>query len=304
MVARSVSFGDLLDPRFRKAFNDEKNQLPDFLSELFSFDPTNNRADMRWTQVSGYSDFDEFSGTVAYQDATQGYDTTGTPLEFAKGIKVERKLFDDDQYNIMNARPVGLARSAVRTRQVHGARILNNATSVDTFFYNNSEGVALGSNSHTTTVDGVSTGTGFDNLTTSALSATALSAARIQMVGFKDAAGNKFSVMPDEIWIPNDLYEKAFEIVASLGKVDVANNNRNIHEGAYTIKEWNYLTDTNNWFLTDSAERRAHVHWIDRIPLEFAFAEDLDTLVAKWRAYGRWGNAVDDWRWILVAGVS
>jgi hypothetical protein len=37
--------------------------------------------------------------------------------------------------------------------------------------------------------------------------------------------------------------------VKSTGKPDTAENNINVHKGAYNLIEWNYLTDTNNWFL-------------------------------------------------------
>lgn len=299
----SGQFGDLLDPRFQKIFHEQYNQLPDMLMELFNFPPDNGRDTMRWSSVGAYSDWDEFAGTVAYQDASQGYDTIATHIEFASGVQVERKLYDDDQYNIMDQRPAGLATAANRTRQKHGARLLNNAFTNDTFFYVNSEGVALCSDSHTTT-SGASTAAGFDNLATTALSGTSLAAARIQMVQFRDDAANRISLMPDEIWIPPDLYETAYEIVASMGKVDTANNNRNVHEGRYTIKEWNYLTDTNNWFLTDSTMRKMSAHWVDRVPVEFAFAEDLDTIIAKWRGYMRYSNAWTDWRWILGSQVA
>ena len=299
----SGQFGDLLDPRFQKIFHEQYSQLPDMLGELFTFPPDNGRDTMRWSQVGAYSDWDEFTGTVGYQDASQGYDTIATHVEFASGVQVERKLYDDDQYNIMDQRPAGLATAANRTRQKHGARMLNNAFSVDTYFYVNSEGVALCSNSHTTT-SGASTASGFDNLATTALSGTSLAAARIAHVQLRDDAANRISVMPDEIWIPPDLYETAYEIVASMGKVDTSNNNRNVHEGRYTIKEWNYLNDTNNWFLTDSTMRKMSVFWVDRVPVEFAFAEDLDTIVAKWRGYMRYSNAHTDWRWIYGSQVS
>lgn len=304
MPALSENFGDVLDPRFQRIFHEEYDELPDMLPELFAFPMDNGRNDMRWSGVGAFADWGQFTGSVSYDDLFQGFDTTATHLEFASGFQIERKLFDDDQYNIMDQRPAGLATAAQRTRQKHGARILNNAFSSDTFFYVNSEGVALCSNSHTTNATGVSTSTGFDNLTTSSLSATALSAARIQMVGFRDDRGNRMSVMPDELWIPNDLFETAYEIVASMGKVDTANNNRNVHEGAYTIKEWNYLSDTNNWFLCDSSMRRKFCVWVDRVEKEFAFAEDLDTLIAKWRGYMRYSNAWVDWRWILGGQVS
>ena len=62
-----------------------------------------------------------------YDDLYQGYDTTLTHVEFAKGFQIERKLYDDDLSNIMDQRPKGLANAAQRTREGHGARILNNA---------------------------------------------------------------------------------------------------------------------------------------------------------------------------------
>ena len=167
-----------------------------------------------------------------------------------------------------------------------------------------SEGVPLVSNSHATN-SGASTATGFDNLITDALSAVAVATARIQMVDFRGDQAERISIVPDEVWIPNNLYEEAFEIVSSRGKLDVANNNANVHEGQYRIVEWNYLNvDTNNWFLVDSSLRRQHLNWIDRIPLEFAMVEDFDTLLAKWRGYMRYAFAYTDWRWILGANVS
>lgn len=298
------SFGDLLDIRFQKIFDDNFPQLNDMLPELYFFEPNNGRNDMRFSQVSGYGDIPQFDGTVVYQSASQGYDTTITPLEFASGIQVERRLFDTDQFSIMNQRPAGLARAAQRTRQKHGARMFNNAFSVDTFFYNNTESVALCSNSHTTTVPSASTSSGFDNLVTTALSATALASARIQMRGLRDAQAQKGDVEPDEILFPPDLYEVAFEINSSMGKVDTAENNRNVHMGRYKMMEWSRLNDADNWFLMDSSLRRESLKWFDSVPVEFAMAEDLDTLVAKWRLYMVYGNGHTDWRWIIGASVS
>jgi len=305
MTAISTAFGDLIDPRFQRIFNETKDraQVKDMLPSLFGFPADNGRADMRFSSTGAFGDFSQFSGTVAYDDIFQGYDVTQTHVEFTSGFQVERKLFDDDQYGIMDKRPAGLSQAATRTRQKHGGRLFNQAFSVDTFFYNNSEGVALCSNSHTTN-SGVSTASGFDNLLTSALSATALATARIQFVNFKDDRGNQFSSEPDTIWIPPDLYDVAHEIVKSQGRPDTAENNSNVHQGAYTVKEWIYLTDTNNWFLTDNASQKSMTNWVDRISLEFAMAEDIDTMIAKWRAYMRYSMSWDDWRFVLGNQVS
>jgi len=300
----STNFGDLLDPRFQRIYYQQFDQLPDKLPDLFDFPPTNGRNNMTWSEVGTIGDWNQFSGTVQYSSQSLGYDTTSTPLEWVQGIQVERKLFDDDQYNIMNQRPAALAISSNRTRQKHGARIMVNSFSVDNFFYNNTEGVALCSNSHTTTSPGVSTSSGFDNLGTSALSAVAVASARIQMVGYRDDVGGRISVVPSELWIPNDLYEVAFEIVESRGKLDVANNNRNVHEGAYQIHEWNYLTNTNDWWMMDGTMKKQNMHWVDRVGQEFAMVEDFDKLTAKWRGYQRYSNAWTDWRHVFGSNVS
>lgn len=298
----SGSFADLIDKRVTKLFYDELKQLPSLKGALYSVERSNDSFE-RWSEVGQIGNFTAFTGTVGYQSQSQGYDTTATHLEWANGLQIERKLYDDDRHGVWERKPVALANSASRTIETHAASLLNNAFSVDTTFYNNTEGVALCSNSHTTT-SGASTSAGFDNLVTSALSATALAAARIQMVGYRGDQAERISVIPDTLWIPPDLYDIAFEIVESAGKPGVATNERNVHEGKYKVYEWNYLTDTNNWFMCDSRQQKQWVVWFDRVPLEFAFAEELDTLVAKWRAYMRYSMAWFNWRWILGAQVT
>ena len=257
----------------------------------------------RYSTIGTTGDMPLFGGTITYDDVSAGYDTLITPLEFGQGIQIERKLFDDEQFGIIDQKPKALAGSLYRRRQTDAARPFNNAFSVDSFFSTNSEGVAMCSNSHTTT-SGASTSTGFDNLVTTSLSAVSLAAARIQMVQYRGDRAEIISVNPSQILIPPDLYEIAHEITESSGKVDSANNNVNVHKGQYTVKEWNYLTDANNWFLMDSGMMKDFgLIWVERVKGEFGFIEDFDTLLGKWRAYARYGNGWVDWRFCLGANV-
>ncbi len=301
----SGSFGDLLDVRFQDIFESAKqyNELQSMLGKLYTMPAHNGRNDMRWSQVGTLPDFEEFTGNINYQSQSQGYDTTLTFVEFTNGLQVERKLFDDDQYHIMDQKPQALADAYYRTKERLGARMLVNAFSVDNYFYNNTEAVALCSDSHTTT-SGASTASGFDNKGTASLTATAVMAAMIQGRGFRGDQAERIGVTFDELWIPVDLTEQAYEINNSMGKLDTANNNVNYLKGKFTINEWNYLTDTNNWFLMDSNMRKKMLFWVDRVPLEFAMVEDFDKLVAKWRAYCRMGGAHIDWRFIFGSQVS
>lgn len=299
----STNFSDLLDPRFQKIFHEEKPQVPSMIGTIYTVVQTNGRNNMTWSEVGTLPDIEEFTGTVPYSSSSQGYDVTMTPVEFAGGFQVQRKLYDDEQYNIIDQKPKSLRMATDRTREQHAFRLFNNAFSVDSYFYSHSEGVALCSDSHTTT-SGASTAAGFDNKGTASLTATAVAAARIQMRGFRGDQAEKLDVTPDELWIPTDLYEQGFEIINASGKVDTANNNPNVHKGKYTLYEAQYLNDTNNWFMCDSRLRKMYVFWQDRIAPEFAMIEDFDTLIGKWRVYGRWGSAHTNWRWVFGSQVS
>ena len=294
---------DLIDKAVTKFFADEYKALPDRLAELFSMQSSSDAFE-KWSAGGALPNFTQFTGTVNYQNMAQGYDVTATHVPFANGIQIERELYDDDRHGQWAGRPKSLARAYHQTRQGHGARLLNNAFSVDTFFYSNSEGVSLCSDSHTTNAVGVSTTAGFDNLTTASLSATAVEALYIQMRDFRNDVGQKISVMPSKLVVPVQLYPTAHEIVKSMGKVDSANNNVNFSNGMYEIFDWEYLTDTNNWFMVDGRTQKDNFIWFDRIPIEFAQAEELDTLIAKWRAYARYSFMWRDWRSIAGASVS
>jgi len=300
----STNFPDVLDPTFLRIFDEEFDQLSDMLPQMFTMPGQGPRGDLtKWSQVGTIPDFTEFTGTVGYQSQSQGYDTTATHLEWANGIQVERKLFDDDQHQIMNQRPAALAMAAQRTRQKHGAQIWNGAFSSGNSFYVNSEGKAMCSATHTTTT-GASTSTGFDNVTSAALTAAAVSAARTQMRGFRGDQAERISVMPDQLLVPPDLQDRALEITKSELDPSSANNAINPQSGRYSLIDWEYLTDTNNWFMFDSGLKRKSVFWVDRVQKEFGRIEDFDTLVAKFRCYMRYSFAWVDWRHVLGAQVS
>ena len=298
----SGNWADLLDKRVTKWFDDEYTALPDRLASVYQMLSSSDSFE-KWSTGGALPNFTQHTGIVTYQSMSQGYDVTATHVPFSNGIQIERDLYDDDRHGQWTGRPKALARSYHQTRQGHGARLFNNAFSVDTFFYNNSEGVALCSDSHTTN-SGVSTSVGFDNLTTASLSATAVEAAYIQMRDFRNDVGQKITVMPSKLIVPVALYPTAHEIVKSMGKVDSANNNVNFSNGMYEIFDWEYLTDSNNWFLVDGKIQKDDFIWYDRTPIEFAMAEELDTLIAKWRAYARYSYVWKDWRSILGASVS
>ena len=314
VVMTRGAFGDLTDVRIREVIADRSAFLrnEDMVPVLWSSRPptTPQRPEERYSQVSGLPRAGQFTGSIDYAQRYQGYDVTATYAEFAQGVQLERTLLEYDQFDVIDDAARDLADSMWRRRQFDAFRFLRLMSSVDTFFHNHTEGVALVSNSHTTTT-GVSTTAGFDNLATAAFSAAALAAAQIQMRDFRDLQGEPILAVGTEIWVPFDLYEQAYEVVASSGKVDTAQNNRNVHQGAYKLVVFPNkvdFTSTSNWALVDGRAKDGSMHWLDQVwpngAPEFGSTEEFDTFISKSRGYMRYTNVSRRWPWILGSIVA
>jgi len=290
MAATSENFGDLLEPGLRKIFTDVYREKPQMMDMLYNVQSSSESYE-KDSSVGSFGTVPEFTGTVSYDDVYQGYDKTYTHKEYAKGFKVQRSLFDDDLYNVISKRPKGLGTSARRTRESASASTFNNAfTSEPT----DGDGAELCASDHASNA----TSTTQSNEGTTALSPTAVETARRLMIAFKDDRDGKIDIMPDLLLVPRDLEETAFEIISSKGKVDSADNNANFHFGKYKLAVWDYLTDSNNWFLIDQDYMKIYLQWFDRIPLEFNQDKDFDTYIAKFSCYMRYSFSWSDWRWI------
>lgn len=304
------SFADLLDPRMRRVTDEEAYKLhDDIVPYLWSMQPAQPRESELYSEISGLPMAGLFTGSFDYASFYQGYDITARYVEYGQGIQIERTLVEWDQTAEIEGRAKALVRSMFRRRQYDAVDHLRNATSVNTFFYTNSENVALASNSHTTTT-GASTASGFDNLNTSAFSAAELAVNQIQMGGFRDMQAEPIEVVGDTIIAPHDLYESVWETVSSMGKVETAQNNRNVHFGAYDIiflQNKRDFPDTNDWGVVDKAMMKEWCQWMDQVggdKPEFGTAEEFDTMVAKYRAYARRTNVIRSWRWLCWNSVS
>jgi len=299
-----TAYADLLDRRFSKIFDGAYKNPDEKRSMLYSVSTARKGADEKLSNMGELDDLVPFTGTFEYDSTNQGYDVTATHKEYAKAMAITRVMRDDDLFSIMDKQPAKMGRATDRTMENFAARIFTMAFSNDTLFYSHSEGVSLCNNSHTTTAPGVSTAAGFDNLGVSALSATALSAYRIQMRQFRGDRAERISVRPNEIWVPVDLSDTAWEIVNSMGKLGTANNDANAQQGRWTIHEWDYMSDANDWFMCDSAMRKENLFWWNRVSPEFAKTGEFDTMDWKWRVYTRFSYAYNDWRWIMGSQVS
>ena len=290
-TARVENFGKLLEPGLRKIFYEVYKQIDTKIPMLFNVQTTDKPYETD-VSIGTMGEFPKFTGSVEYDTPVQGYTKVYEFPEYAKGFAIERKLFDDDQYNIINRRPEGLAISAARSREQHAAKLFINAFSNS---YAGGDGVALCSTTHPSkAADGPAARS---NAGTSELSHDSLVATRRLMKQFTDDRGGKILLNPDTLLVPLELEEMAWMLNGSDKLINVADNDPNFNKSRFNVVVWDYLPD-GAWFMMDSYYMKMFLNWFDRIPLEFAQDEEFDTLIANFRAYMRYEAGWSDWMWI------
>lgn len=314
MTMISDHWSQLVEPRLRRAFFigfGQEDRRQSMLPMLFNMQ-SSSTADEKLFPIGGLSskgwNFED-SGRVMYDEIVKGYEETLTHHEFAKGITIERKLIDDNRISRAVSAVEALGDSAFRMREKSGANVFINAFSAATSETLDDYGtdavgpdlVALCSTAHPRHPGDSTTDT---NEGTSALSAANVSTTRRAMSEFTDMNGDLINVMADELLVPPELEDTALEIVRSAQDPASANNAINPQAGRFQVKVWNYLTDSNAWFMIDSGRRRQSLHWFDRIPLEFNNESDFETYIGKFSAYMRFSLGWSDWRWVYGQNPS
>lgn len=300
------AFPDSLDPRFSEMRDGVFEDEPDRRGEIFRMKEGNLDTE-RVSALTPMGQFPELDGVLEYDAPVQGYDTTMSGVEFAKGTQIERRLVRLAQFDVIEDRFKLLVRSGRQTQQKHACYYNGVFSATDPLgFFTRSEGVAICSAAHTTNRSGVSTASGFSNLSTAGLSPTALKAAWLLKQLIKDDAGEPAS--PDgrtnTLWVHPNNWFRATEIMGTALGLDAANRNKNTLQDEWQVKKWIRLTSQVDWFLTDDDMQKDNCIWYTYDDLEFGRVEDFDSFTAKYRGYGFWGYLVSDWRHIIGANVG
>jgi phage major head subunit gpT-like protein len=286
---------DALEPIAKKSFRVGLKEIPAEKSMLFDVTKSDKLTET-YLEIGDVGSMEEFNGSVPYDDIAQGYKMTVTAKEMAKGIKIQRRFVRTDQLDIVKSLPKMLGLAARRRMALDVFFGYNNAfnTSLTTL-----DGLALCSTAHTSTNGGSNQG----NSGSTAFSAVSVEATRLLMKKFLSNTDQRFEVMPDMLIVPPDLEEAAYELTASSGKVDTANNNKNFHQGKWKVLVSDWLEDTNNWFMVDSDLLKQFAVWNDVDTIDFAQSEDFDGIAAKYRAYMFYGFGFRDWRFLYGHNV-
>jgi hypothetical protein len=290
------NWSELLIPVISHFYDLGEKSVPNMREALFGPAIPSILSEEKGTGIgsTGSEAWDEFSrgGQPGELDFDQGYTETYTHVEYPVNFTIRKQLILNDQYGIMsgNFRRIGVSAGIKMERDA--ASILNNAFSGS---FPGADGVALCSASHPASP--AKSGTLLNNTGTSVLTKTSVSATRIAMMKFVDDKNDPVGVMPNELWVPPDLQDKAIEIVGSALDPDSANNAVNPQAGRWAVKTMQRLTGTKAWFMVDSVQRNLLVNWYEREPYQIMLVDE-DTVWIKWQAKLHYSFGFDGWRWI------
>ena len=291
----SDNFGLLLEPGLRKIFFETYAEVPEQFSKIFKVN-TSKMAKETDYGLGAFGDWVERASgldTVAYDTITPGLERTYTHKAFTKGFMIERELFDDEQYRQINKFPAAMARAGRAFVEKNAASVLHDAFTVAGY-----DTKTLCANDHPL-LDAAGSG---DNLVTGALSDTNLKIALQCLRETVDEAGNLISLSATKLIVPPSLEYEAKEIINSTQKSGTTANDVNTVKGALEVVVYDYLGTASGgsdtaWYVADGGRHELNYFW--RVKPEFKWAEDFDTLVAKYRGYMRFSYGYSDWRGIV-----
>ncbi len=300
-MAISEQWAELLEPGLRAIFEVQREALAaeSRIPTLFNVVPS-TKAEEHDLGMGGFGDWPEYEGAIEYDDPEQLYKVTYTHKEYVKGFKVARSLVDDDQYNVINRRPRGLALSAVRTKEKAAASVFNNGFSTS-FQGGDAKPLCETTHPYSPTNAGTQSNEGSADLSYDAVVET-----RRLMREFKDDRQQLIPINPQLILVPPELEETANAIVNTMNKVDVADfHDSLVARRGIGFLTWDYLTDANNWFMIDVSLAKMFLLWLNRTDLGFSMDPTSDfSLEARFRGCMRYSYGGSDWRWVYGHLVS
>lgn len=226
-------------------------------------------------------------------NANQQFKQTFIHNSYAKAIEFSRELEDDQDWGVVEDYAMQLGQKAAETMENSASTVFNDAFAGAS--YTCEDGLSLCNDAHVNAQSGNSQ----DNNGTNSLTHAGAKTTRTAMRKFKGyEADQKIMVNPDELLVPIDLEEDGWTLLESNLIPGSQNNDANIFRGRYTLYVWEWLTDTNAWFMMDSRLRRRYLQWYQRIALEIMSDASFSQGVRKVGAYMRYSLGPSNWRFL------
>lgn len=291
MASLRSNFGQLLEPGFNEIYNDAYKEADRIYTTIFRVN-SSQKQDERDSGITGFGLLTQKfeNAPIDYEDPIQMYDVVYTHLTYAKGFKISKELYDDDQYNVMNTKPEQLGRAARRTEETSGANVFNRAFNTS---YLGGDSKPLCSTLHPR----ADAGTSQSNASATGLTLTEANyeTGKMAMRRQLDDKGMKIDVRPTTLLIPIELEKTARIIFQSNLRSGTADNDMNPYSGELKIQPWLFMDrNTTHWFLLDGDQHK--VKWFWREKPSFKQDDAFETDAALFKVRERFSNGFSDWR--------
>lgn len=299
MALRTEQFDSLMQPMIYHHLGIGQGKVAMLRDRLFNVQKSSLKEE-KGTGLGGISpdSWDVYKNSKGAKkgrlDFNELYTQTYTHQEYPLEIVVQKSLFQFDQYNKIKTIVQRAGLSAGVKKELDAASLLNNAFASGSTW---SDDKPLCSASHPVNPD--DTTNVYSNTGTSPLTAANLSSVRQSMMRFKDDTGVEIGIMPNELWVPVELEDKALELTQALNKPETANNDANAQAQRWTVIPWLRLDSASpkRWFMVDGMWRQEAVNWYDVVDMEIMLVHENTTEVV-WEVKLFYSFGVDDWRWI------
>ena len=235
--------------------------------------------------------------SINYSSMVEGHKGTFTHIDYALGMRATREMMRDELYGVMEDMAIELAYSANATEETILANHFNNGFSSS---YTGPDGIELFASTHVREDGGT-----FRNEPSSQadLSKTSLETGLIDFRKvFVDGAGKRLAIRPKYLLVPPDTQFTASRLLDSSNNPTVAYAGTGDSESAVNpinglglqMVVWDYLTDTNAWFLiAEKANHKLIAYTREEFNTDYIY--DFDTkdykISGQFAQSSGWGDA-------------
>lgn len=307
-VMDHAQFPTFLDARYGEIVELMASTVQNIIPDIYT-QTTSDRLEERTSEIGELDLWPQFTGQLAAQQQTEQYESIFRPREYATMTIITKRLVDDDLSGVFDGVRFGpMVHAGMLTRQYHATQFFEMLNVVDTTWSTYSEGVPFASTAHTTRTAGVSTASGFSNLTTGPLSPLVVRAILIAGRKIKSDIGRRSDLWYDEWAGPVDLVPTMNEILRTVAGLNSPYGNENQESAARSgiqkvigIPHWSSST---NYVFFNSMLRKQQLRWVEREAPTYGRIVEFDTLQIKNRGYMRHGVQRLGWRMGYAGVVS
>lgn len=297
-------------------FFDTYDQKPTVYDQILKVEPSESAWE-QGTSVIGPGQLAKKaeSAPITYRKIQEGWTTYGDNVTYSDGFTISMEAVEDNKKidNIVRQAAQKWGESVKHTRESFYATAFNNGglTAGDDFFKNPIAGQNAGGliydgkplfNLTGNTRASKGGGTYYNGLALSLSQANLITAYQLMTTtNNRDERDEVISLRPDTLLVPPALEMAARVILNSTNLPGSANNDVNVASGLLNLVVWDYLTDTDAWFVVKKGEGLVAQNRKEPV-IDFYY--DEDTKDYKANIVTRLGFRADNWRFVVGSNFA